>query len=410
VSKEVRKIQNENLSFLNLRMCTPNYNLSCQTAISIERGGRYTIPEFCSIAGPGGTQARKDACNKLGKPGEFGNEMQLGNGSCPCHAGTLTSCERLNWAGPVEPCCLVPGSCFAYGYQQGGTCDPNAREISGSLCKSFYLGYCSKSDQNTLYEKWSDNAICRRALDENLNDPTFRSNLMTGFLTSVFGAGPVPQSSSSLVDLAYNIAWDNPDASNNYLKKILCPRYTRENLSTNSLATKFCGCNLPVSQYGTFENQVGVSPACDSLCVSSQVIKDVDENGSPLYCQSNICIIDNVLIEAQETGNITFAQACGERCSGSCVCYIRDVSVSVGGTIGNIDINQQCGSASCFETLSDGSTVEVECPGAQVPASPPPEDKRFPIWAIVLIIVLVVVFFLLIFVGLFFSFRKKKNR
>jgi hypothetical protein len=398
--------------------CPPDYTLSCDVA-SLPIKSRHLIPNFCNDARPAYQSYRAEACDKLGLPGEWGNNELAGQ--CTFRAGTINdiceygggiigtkvSCERLNFLGDTSWCCLNPGHCFVNDDQSQGTCPPNCRATSGpegSGCQPFYIDYCTTSAKNKIVSLWQPGGFCRRVLTDNGDDLEFVSAMGSGLLQNAFGAGPIPElgepgTDDALVETVYDVCWDNPAACNRYLKSTTCPQYTRQQLAGLKTGTKFCGC---------------------SLCVSSQNIKDVDINGSEIHCRQTLCVIDNVFIEAEQIGNVTFEQACGSCQNGACACIIKDVEISAGGTIGNIDLSQKCFNTKCYETSPSGQVVEIKCDNEPTPGTPPPgsepkEDSFFkkvttkiPIWAIILMAVLGILIFLMIIFVLFMLFKKKK--
>lgn len=412
-----------------MTQCVPDYTVTCTTAPNI--GDRTIIPGFCGPAGPAGTALRVNACNSLGLPGEFGNENEVNNGcfyqagnpgnSCGGVVGRSVSCQRLNYGGNVQNCCLNPGSCIDP-VTGKGTCDPQARGYTGTQCQQFFLSYCSSPA--TLEENWAPNGVCTRVLEANSlsGNNAYVSELGNNFLSAFFGRNELSQPGSATFnpfqDRVLNICQQNPLACNSYLQNNLCTSYSRVDLSTSFPdLQKFCGCQLPLSEYNTFlNNQGGVSLECDGLCNTATTVKRVDPvSGKALTCSSNVCIIDDVTINLIESnvGNISFGQVCGGCAGGSCVCLTKDISITgSNSTIGNINFEQNCTTTTCYQTKSDGTIVEVPCgtiaeQEESAENTPTPTSNRTLI--IILVILAVIVFLLFIIGAVVVGLRRKRR-
>jgi hypothetical protein len=177
-----------------------------------------------------------------------------------------------------------------------------------------------------------------------------------------------------------------------------CGQYTRTDVINSPTLTNFCGCYIPPDpvylQYtlGSPGCQIGTGctagctagnegctgqPACDPLChraLTSQ--KAYDPTGTIITCPQTICVIDNVVINADSSrvpGGINFNNSCsgcvGATGNGSsgCLCVVSGVNISQ--TMSNIGIgtnfNQFCGPGSvCIVEDSNGNIIsEGGCTG-----------------------------------------------
>lgn len=89
-----------------------------------------------------------------------------------------------------------------------------------------------------------------------------------------------------------------PGVCDPVLKK-LCDGCQRDEISQDPTTLRFCGCFAPSL------GQVGdetISPQCDPLCVRNEVIRLPDpQTGNYLECNADVCVIDNVAINATES-------------------------------------------------------------------------------------------------------------
>lgn len=106
----------------------------------------------------------------------------------------------------------------------------------------------------------------------------------------------------------------------------ICAQYTRDD-TQHPIIRQICGCYLPNSQYN-----VNIPRPCDTVCSGFETIKYFQNStdSSPQQCVSDVCIIDNVTIEATNSsvGDITFNQLC-PFCEGAsnCRCVISDINI-----------------------------------------------------------------------------------
>ena len=145
--------------------------------------------------------------------------------------------------------------------------------------------------------------------------------------------------------------------------EILCQGYTREDMA-NPVVRSMCGCYLPSTEYVS-----GIPRSCDTICSKSGTIKYYSSSSSqvPETCSTNVCIIDNVTINIQNSsaGDITFSQVC-PLCSPTeqCRCIIDNINIIVEeSSIGQASITQNCASGitTCYAYNENNERVEVSC-------------------------------------------------
>jgi hypothetical protein len=152
------------------------------------------------------------------------------------------------------------------------------------------------------------------------------------------------------------------------VQSYMCNQCNRDQITSSNAFLTFCGCNSnPALTNNTFYNSTimpNFDPACDPLCTNSKSIQNVNTTtGITDQCNANVCVIDNVSINAVNTtfGQLpSFTQVC-PACAdgtGNCVCIINanfsNIS-SIAGYDGN-PINdfprflQVCPNSQCFAT------------------------------------------------------------
>lgn len=205
------------------------------------------------------------------------------------------------------------------------------------------------------------------------------------------------------------------------------PQDCREIVANSPTLINFCGCYVaPDPDYlsltlGSTGCLVGTGctagcspegpscvgqPACDPLChraLTSQ--RAYDPTGALITCPQNICVIDDVTINATQTtvpGGINFNTICAG-CGGAdgadgCLCVISGVNISATmAQVGvGINFNQFCGTGSvCLVEDNAGNIIsQGGCTGIN-PINIPVDTYFGPVLgiiAILLLIVLIVLF------------------
>lgn len=208
------------------------------------------------------------------------------------------------------------------------------------------------------------------------------------------------------------------------VQSYMCNQCNRDQITGSNAFLTFCGCaSNPTLTNNTFYKNTlsNFDPSCDPLCTNSRAIQNVDTTtGITQQCNANVCVIDNVSINAVDTtfGQLpSFTQVC-PACAdgtGNCVCIINanfsNVS-NIAGYDGN-PINdyprflQVCPNAQCFSTDSTtGIYQEIACTDSLYTSKGQLLSKvveeigtpvKFPIWIAVicgvLLFVIILVFF-----------------
>ena len=127
-----------------------------------------------------------------------------------------------------------------------------------------------------------------------------------------------------------------------------------------------CGCYVPP------DPSLNVSPPCQPLCNLATTVRKAT-NGVRDTCPANICIIDDVSVEARSsTANVNFTNICpGCRVSSGnettdCICVVNSSNVNnLLGTVGiTTNVTQFCGPQSTCTTVNPDGSLNVEpCTG-----------------------------------------------
>jgi hypothetical protein len=206
------------------------------------------------------------------------------------------------------------------------------------------------------------------------------------------------------------------------VQSYMCNQCNRDQISSSNAFLTFCGCNSNLTNNSFYNNTLSnFDPACDPLCTNSKAIQNVNTTtGITEQCNANVCVIDNVSINAVDTtfGQLpSFTQVC-PACAdgtGNCVCIINanfsNIS-SIAGYDGN-PINdyprflQVCPNAQCFATdPTTGLLQPKDCTSSLTKSngellSDVVKDigtpVKFPVWIViicgVLLFVIILVFF-----------------
>lgn len=183
----------------------------------------------------------------------------------------------------------------------------------------------------------------------------------------------------------------NPGVCQNYLTYRMCPNLSYDQMTAEQ--TDWCGCFVLPSLAD--QELYGSNIACYPLCHLTDTIQVVDQDGHPLQCNNQVCVIDGVSISVAESkvGNVNFNTIC-PGCTGNCSCIINDVNV----TGVNVNINQYCGpNTSCY-TTRDGVVVEVPCTvGSWL---------NIRLGVLILIIIVVIIAMIIILIAVYQAFKR----
>lgn len=208
------------------------------------------------------------------------------------------------------------------------------------------------------------------------------------------------------------------------IQSYMCNQCNRDQITGSNAFLTFCGCNSnsTLTNNNFYNSTMSYyDPACDPLCTNSRAIQNVNtKTGITDQCNANVCVIDNVSINAVDTtfGQLpSFTQVC-PACAdgtGNCVCIINanfNNINNIAGYDGN-PINdyprflQVCPNAQCFVTdPTTGLLQEKDCINSLYSSkgqllSNVVKDigtpVKFPIWIVVicgvLLFVIILVFF-----------------
>jgi len=195
-------------------------------------------------------------------------------------------------------------------------------------------------------------------------------------------------------------------------QQFMCNQCSRSEILGNPEIADFCGCVAPPSTAQDYYNQIigKLNPACDPICNTISSVKNVNpDTGYLNQCSANVCVIDNVIINAIDTkgASPTFTQVCPSCINGgNCLCIIDstfdNTITSIQGTDGQ-PINtaerftQYCPNSQCYENNPvTGQFDEVECANTLSQkllersgiAGPP---VKFPWWVLIVFAIILVV-------------------
>lgn len=265
-----------------------------------------------------------------------------------------------------------------------------------------------------LQTLWTGNLICWNAFD----DLIFQLNSRPGYNASNFASlnEYFTYLMNYYLEQGYSITQPG-DSQYNVFQQVLqtacskypgaCDAFLSQWCKTNTnvdLASKntglmdFCGCYL---DYGT---TFGLETQCQPLCHRVSTIKLPDLEGSYLECNSNVCVIDNVSINAARTDNrqtnVSFTQVCS--CpEGLCKCIISNTNLY--GLVGNVNFNQACNSNSVCYTVSDNPNqppIQIPCPTVITPEDSSSvgvsEVSVYLPWIIMVVVVVIIFLFMVV--------------
>ena len=371
--------------------------------------------EYCrkmSDAGEWGDPETKGGCSY-----NDCNYVQLNGvgccGTCCGIAGGELSCRRLKMTGDPLKCCFNDydctkdnDRCFSDDKNQN-TCpdgkngEKNYRSMSSPGCREQFFKYCTGTldsddpDSTEWLNRWVDRGnkddctyvvrrnifldshpeqcaappipvpgVCNQSLDGLIAASNFfwASTLISAVVEKynqqgfILGSLPGTKGFNPFQDLLYdNICCPYAGICQDALENA-CATNTAQRISFNPELNKWCGCHLPAAEYLDYSSRFNVDVPCTPMCNKLSNIPVTGINGTPLRCEKNICIIDDVnvnLVNAQIGGGISFAQVCGSCPEGECSCIIDNTTVDViNSTIdGNFaPIGEGCGGGTKTQT------------------------------------------------------------
>jgi hypothetical protein len=334
--------------------------------------------------------------------------------------------------------------CFRSG-QAGDmrTCNPESRNLGGSYCGDVLKDYCNGNKVFPGTANWLDawdphttininaadgedkpvnvKGVCIKALMRQMSGPsackkefgsTYAFNIGNANLSGMMWANDVIESvfskyfaefgspllgpnddgleaSLGTQSFLYDFCKSMPFVCKNALLN-MCKNMKEEKISSNPTANHWCGCYMPEDQYTKYsKGSFLVSPECTPFCSQDGTIPRVDSNNYPKYCQQNICIINNAILNMVNTrGDVNFNEVCpgcgksenshtsdGKTTSDggvinatsnenhtqnalSCQCKMDNITLtSINSKFRNLNLATNCGGAKC--TNDDGE--EIAC-------------------------------------------------
>lgn len=152
---------------------------------------------------------------------------------------------------------------------------------------------------------------------------------------------------SPMINAIEKICRTTPGLCDPFLKSY-CKTFSEDEVNRNPLLSKWCGCHLSQDHYDQYLDQFGINKACTPLCHTPGTIPSVGDNGyDVLKCDQQVCMIDNLTIEAIKgrIGDVNITDVC----SGciDCQCMIVDNTIiELESQIGKLSIVNQCSGTS----------------------------------------------------------------
>jgi hypothetical protein len=178
-----------------------------------------------------------------------------------------------------------------------------------------------------------------------------------------------------------------PGVCQNYLNYNFCPRIDYEDITDTD--AEWCGCfTLPPE---VDQELYGPNIACYPLCHLASTIQRVDNRGTLIQCDNQVCVIDNVSVDVVESsgGEVNIRSICPD-CTGECTCVINNVQV----TGVDLNITQYCGdNTTCYKTVGD-EVIQVVC-----------RVSGINWWLVVLIIIVVILAVTVVLVATYQAFK-----
>ena len=138
----------------------------------------------------------------------------------------------------------------------------------------------------------------------------------------------------------------------------MCQSVTEERIAQNPLANKWCGCYMPESQYEKYSaGSFLVTRQCTPFCSRNNVIPQVDSDYQTLYCQENICIMNDIVLDfLKAEGSVNFSQVCNSCGSNSTVETASGSTTSSSGS----DNTTQTGNTNIYNSSSNFNSYSTK--------------------------------------------------
>ncbi len=197
-----------------------------------------------------------------------------------------------------------------------------------------------------------------------------------------------------------------------------CHGKTREAISENGGLLDYCGCFAPPPTSTSIQEFLKNDPECDPLCSRINTIPLDDGKGNAIQCTKNVCVINNISIQAAQTDikgdEINFDQVCNKCQDDGCICITSGVNVSKTLKDAGVTENfsQFCGKNSeCLEVQSDGVDKVVDCQTAvdNQRTGGTTSDEHFQSSGRVIAIIAIVVFVVILLLVIFFAFERGRK-
>ena len=379
--------------------------------------------------------------------------------------------------------------CFRSGQDDDmRTCNPESRNLGGSYCRNVIEPYCTGEKLFPGVDKWETawgdtpvdvnrtdfyggkarpiqiNGPCRKLLMRQINGIDMQAcngdwgnftisigNVNLGgllwaqkMITKLFEVyhkeyrspllGPNEdglEASHSVHGFLYDLCKKYPALCVSSLKK-MCSEVTEKDVVENPIANRWCGCYMKEEEYSKYSNSFMIEKECTPFCARNEVIPLVDEGNNIKYCQQNICVINDTIIDmVSSEGDVNFnnlCQKCGENRvsdethgwsipnskgittntrhtnrSSECLCKIEDTNIELTNEkVKGLNLSSKCGGTSCSDTngnpIACSSSEREHLPVTDIPTvikqAKNKKFKKILLSFLVLIIILIGVYIL----------------
>lgn len=256
--------------------------------------------------------------------------------------------------------------------------------ISPSVIINNCVGLNPNIQGQKLYSYWKTDDTCYNAFYEELY---FSSNLPGATIQYQYGSvfplqfsvnilfnnyistnkftTPGGEGYDQFQEVLFDFCRSFPGLCNLSLENLICNNITgtpdeiRNKIASDSTLTKLCGCFSP----NPSNLALVTAKECDPLCtrIGTIPLNNVI-TGEALTCKSDICIINDVSVQATQSqvgGGVQISQVCSN-CNGNCKCILAGIDINtLGSSIGlKGQFNAYCDPRSqCFITDPKNPTI-----------------------------------------------------
>jgi len=257
-----------------------------------------------------------------------------------------------------------------------------------------------KINSNEGLDKFSKEGF--EEVEEDFNF-LFSSYFSSGYEISVPGDKTYDSFQQTLISACSNNPQYQLYGACQQAANFICKNCTSKDVTNNTDLLKLCGCQ--VSSLEGFKEYDSIPKECDPLCTHEQVVKNRESDGTVKECNSTVCVINNISINAANSiiGGSSFTQVCPQCIDSGCTCILDATIPDTASTVGINDqfqFTQYCGQNSVcltIDPITNASTV-VECNTTINPLEPTKYPIIIPNWIYFFVLFILIIMILAIFV------------